>query len=104
MMELRKMLKVEIRLPGGKKRSGKTLAKIILEKCQQEQVLGAVVLRSIYGYGEHEYQTHVIRGLAELPVLIEIVDEPQVILRILPELKEIVQEEGLITIEEVLAA
>ncbi len=103
-MELRKMLKMEIRIPGSKKKSGKTLTKTILDKCRQEQVLGAVVLRSVYGYGEHEYQPHAIRGLAELPVIIEIVDEPQTILRILPILKNIVQDDGLITIEEVLAA
>ncbi len=102
-MELRKMLKVVVRLPGGKKKSGKSLVKAILERCRQEHVLGAIVLRSVYGYGEHEYQPHVLRGLSELPVLIEIVDEPQTILRILPMLKEIVQEDGLITIEEVLA-
>ena len=102
-MDLRRMLRIQVRIPGDKKRSGKTLTQAILDECRKESILGATVVRCDFGYGEHEYKQHVLRSLTDLPQIIEIVDEPEEILYLLPKLKELVQEDGLITIEEVLA-
>ena len=102
-MKLRKMLMVKIRVPGSKRRSGKPLVQVILDLCKQENILGLTVTRSVLGYGEHEYRPSILRGMTDLPLIIEIVDEPQAIYRVLPKLKEIVQNKGLITLSEVLA-
>jgi len=97
------MLRIQVRIPGDKKYSGKSLAQAILDACRKESILGATVVRCDFGYGEHEYKQHALRSLTDLPQLIEIVDEPEEILHLLPVLKEIVQNDGLITIEEILA-
>ena len=97
------MLRIQIRIPGDKKRSGKSLTQAILDACRKESILGATVVRCDFGYGEHEYKQHALRSLTDLPQLIEVVDEPEEILHLLPVLKELVKDDGLITIEEVLA-
>lgn len=102
-MDFRRLLKIQIRIPGDKKRSGKSLTQAILDACRKESILGATVVRCDFGFGEHEYKQHALRSLNDLPQLIEIVDESEEILHLLPVLKEIVQNDGLITIEEVLA-
>lgn len=102
-MDFRRLLRIQIRIPGDKKRSGKSLTQAILDACRKESILGATVVRCDFGFGEHEYKQHALRSLTDLPQLIEIVDEPEEILHLLPALKELVQNDGLITIEEVLA-
>ena len=97
------MIRVKIRIPGNVKVNGKQRAHLILAACRKESILGATVIRCDFGYGEHEYKHHIIRNLTDLPQLIEIVDEPEEIMRLLPVLKKIVQDNGLITIEEVMA-
>ena len=103
MMELRRMLRIQIRIPGDKKRSGKTLTQAILDVCRKESILGATVVRCDFGFGEHEYKQHALRSLTDLPQIIEIIDEPDEIMHLLPALKDVVLADGLITIEEVLA-
>lgn len=102
-MKLRKMLRVQIRIPGNIRVQGKPLEKAILEECREEAVLGATVIRSAFGYGEHEYRSSALRGLGDLPLFIEIVDDPQMVQNVLPRIKELVGDHGLITIDEVFA-
>ena len=102
-MQLRKMLKVEIRLPGGKTYHGKPMAQAILETCRKESIIGATVVRCLFGYGDTEYKPRSIVGLKDLPLIVEIVDEPVAIKAVLPDIKHIVGDNGLITIEEVVA-
>ena len=103
MMDLRRMLRIQIRIPGDKKRSGKTLTQAILDVCRKESILGATVVRCDFGFGEHEYKQLALRSLTDLPRIIEIIDEPDEIMHLLPVLKDVVLDDGLITIEEVLA-
>ena len=102
-MELRKMLKVMIRLSGGKRRDNKPLVTLVLDICRKESILGATVTQCVFGYGETEYRSRALRSLKDLPVIIEIVDDPIAIQELVPKLKAIIAEDGLITIEEVMA-
>lgn len=102
-MKLRKMIQVKIRIPGNKRKFGKPLVQVILDYCKKEEIIGLLVSRAVLGYGEHEYRSHILGGLTDLPLIIEIVDSPQIISKILPQLKEIVENEGLITVEEIMA-
>ena len=96
------MIRVQIRIAGDKKVGGKPLSQAILEVCRKESILGATVTRCEFGYGEHDYKPHILRNLTDLPELVEIVDEPSEIMGLLPKLKQVVQDNGLITIDEVL--
>lgn len=102
-MELRKMLKVVIRLPGGKATGRNNIVQSIINTCREESILGATVTRCLFGYGEKEYKPRALLQLKDLPVIVEIVDEPLAIKQVLPEIKQLVQDNGLITIEEVYA-
>ncbi len=102
-MEFRKMLRIMIRTSGGaKSERGKSLVRDILDLCKSEGIIGAVVIQCLHGYGDRDYQPSILRGIHELPQVIEIVDEPAVIREFLPKLKNLVGSQGLITLEEVL--
>ena len=101
-MELRKMLKVLIRVSNSKRVHGKNLVQAIIDACKTAGILGATVLQAMYGYGDKDFKASAIRGFANLPVVIEVIDTPIVIQEFLPVLKEIVGTNGLISVEEVL--
>lgn len=102
-MELRKMLKVLIRVPGSIKIKGTNLSKLIIDECQKQGILGSTIIQCIHGYGERDYKPHILRGIGDLPIIIEIIDDPMAIQKFIPKLKELVKSSGLITVEEVYA-
>lgn len=95
------MLKVLIRVPGNAKKGGKKLSNHILHYCEEEGILGAIILQGSAAYGERAYRASILRGMIELPQIIEIIDDPVVIQQIVPKLKGMVEDYGLMTIEEV---
>lgn len=101
-MELRKMLRVTIRVPGGKRgEHNKTLVRSVLDLCKDEGIIGASVVQAIHGYGDTDYEISILRGIGDLPKIVEIVDEPLIVKRLIPKIKKIIGENGLITIDEV---
>jgi uncharacterized protein len=81
---------------------GKPLFMAIVERCRQEGFAGATVLRGIEGFGAHSriHTARILRLSEDLPVIVEIVDRPDRVERLLPMLDEMVRE-GLVTIEDV---
>ena len=81
---------------------GKPLFTAIIERCRQEGLAGATVLRGIESYGANSriHTARILRLSEDLPVVIDIVDLPERINRLLPILDEMVSE-GLITLENV---
>ncbi len=72
----------------------------IVELLRREHISGATVFRGIEGYGSHD-QLHVAKALSwfpNLPILIEVVEEEDRLLTILPSLKAMIGE-GMITLE-----
>ncbi|WP_346297678.1 DUF190 domain-containing protein [Geoglobus acetivorans] len=84
------------------KYEGKPLYRYIVEFCRKEGIAGTTVLRGMLGYGKSSviHNSSILRLSADLPVVIEIVDDVDKIERIKPMLAEIVRE-GLITEERV---
>ena len=81
---------------------GKPLYEAIVRKVRERGLAGATVLRGVEGYGAHSriHTTKILRLSEDLPIVIEIVDAPERIQAILPELDRMVTE-GLITLEKV---
>lgn len=96
------MIRIQIRIAGNKRVEGLLLSQAILEMCRKQSILGATITRCEFGYGGHDYKPHILRNITDLPEIVEIVDEPTKIMNFLPKLKEVVKDNGLITIEEVL--
>jgi PII-like signaling protein len=81
---------------------GKPLFTAIVERCRREGLAGATVLRGIEGFGANSriHTARILRLSEDLPIVVDIVDRPDRIERLLPMLDEMVTE-GLITLEEV---
>ena len=63
---------------------------------------GATVLRGILGFGAHSriHSAKILRLSGDLPIIVEIVDKPERIETILPEIDEMIGE-GLATLEDI---
>jgi hypothetical protein len=80
----------------------RSLADAIVEMLHDEGLAGATVLRGIEGFGAHSriHTAHVLRLSEDLPILIEVIDTPERIERVMPKLNEMVQE-GLVVLSDV---
>ena len=81
---------------------GKPLYEVIVKQARKLHMAGATVVRGIMGFGADSriHTAKVLRLSEDLPMVIEIVDEPQKIEEFIPFLDEVVKE-GLITREKV---
>jgi PII-like signaling protein len=72
---------------------GKPLYQIIIERAWQCGIRGATVFRGTEGFGsEHHLSTERLVDISEnLPIIIEIVDSPERIQALLPELDRLMQ-------------
>lgn len=94
----RKLLRIFI---GEKDRyEGRPLYKAIVDKCLENNISGATVIRGIYGYGAssvvHSSKTLTLSD--DLPLIVEIVDTEDKISKLIPVIEQMV-EHGLITLE-----
>jgi PII-like signaling protein len=81
---------------------GGPLYSAIVDMLKREQVAGASVFRGVEGFGAHR-EIHLAKIWSvsvQLPVLIEVVDEPAKIEALLPQLEAMIPE-GAITLERV---
>jgi PII-like signaling protein len=81
---------------------GRPLYQAIVERVRQEGLAGATVVRGIEGFGADSrlHTSRILRLSEDLPVVIEIVDTPEQIDRVVPILDEMVGE-GMLTLERV---
>ena len=80
----------------------KPLADAIVEMIRVEGLAGATVSRGLAGFGANSriHTAHVLRLSEDLPIVIDVIDRPDRIERILPKLDEMVQE-GLVVVSDV---
>ena len=81
---------------------GRPLYEAITLKAREMGLAGATVFRGMMGFGADSrmHTSKILRLSEDLPVVIEIVDKPERIQAILPELDQMVTE-GMITVEPV---
>ena len=81
---------------------GQLLHVALLERFRKEGLAGATVFRGVAGFGAHSvvHSTHILRLSEDLPIVVEMVDTPEHIERVLPIVDEMVKE-GLVTVEKV---
>lgn len=81
---------------------GKPLHEAIVEEARRRGMAGATVLRGILGFGadSHMHTAKVLRLSEDLPIVVEIVDRPDRIAELLPDLDKMIVE-GMITLEKV---
>ncbi len=81
---------------------GKPLFEAIVQLAREKGMAGATVLRGMLGFGadSHMHTAKILRLSEDLPVVIEIVDQPEKIAKLLPDLDQMI-EDGLVTQEKV---
>ena len=81
---------------------GRPLYEVIVELARKKGLAGATVLKGCLGFGANSriHTTKILRLSEDLPMVIEIVDKPERIQELLPELDTMIQE-GLVTLEKV---
>ena len=81
---------------------GKSLYRALLELLRREGASGATVTRGLAGFGARSrIHTATILTLSEdLPIRLEWVDQPETVERLLPQVRQMV-DDGLITVEEI---
>lgn len=84
------------------KYEGRPLYQAIVELARRRELAGATVLRGYMGYGANSriHSARIMRLSEDLPIVIEIVDEPERIGAFATELDGMIQE-GLVTMEKV---
>ncbi len=84
------------------KHNGRLLYRVIVEKAHQRQLAGATVLRGVLGFGLNSRirTTGILRLSEDLPIVIEIVDEPERIAAFVAEIDGLIGE-GLVTVQPV---
>ncbi|MCE5187274.1 MAG: DUF190 domain-containing protein [Planctomycetaceae bacterium] len=81
---------------------GKPLYEAIVQLARTKGIAGATVVRGIMGFGADSrmHTAKILRLSEDLPMVIEIVDKPERIEALLPELDGMIKE-GLVTVENV---
>lgn len=84
------------------KYKGRPLYQVIVERARERELAGATVLRGYIGFGANSriHSARIMRLSEDLPMVIEIVDEPERIAAFVTELDGLIQE-GLVTLDRV---
>jgi len=81
---------------------GRPLYEAIVDRCRQLDIAGATVFRGIEGYGASSIirKKHMLRLSSDAPILVQIIDTPEKLQKLIPALDEMVSE-GLIAMSDV---
>lgn len=95
---------MRIRIKKNDKVRGKRLYAVLLDFMMGAGISGATVINGVDGFGRRGKSTLHIEGIAvNHPLVIEVVDEHAKLEPLLPQIKRIVGDNGLVTLEEVYA-
>ena len=97
-----KMLCLTIRIKRSDEVNGKRLYKLLIEFFMQNNIAGATVWSGVDGFGKRKRSTIKLEGITvNMPLIIEVVDLRSKLEPLLFEVKRMVGENGLVTLQEV---
>jgi PII-like signaling protein len=98
----RPAVRVRIHIGESDHHRGQPLYSAIVQAARQAGLAGATVLKGIEGYGARSivHAARIVDMSSDLPIIVELVDEPDAIHAFLPALETLVAD-GLITLEDV---
>ncbi len=99
-----KMWCLTIRIKKNDTIHGKRLYNVLLDFMMGAGICGATVINGVDGFGRRGKSTLRIEGISvNYPLVIEVVDEQPKLDRLFPQIKRMVGDNGLVTIQEVYA-
>jgi uncharacterized protein len=97
-----KMWSLVIRTKKNDQVGGKRLEALIMDMFVKSGIAGATVWTGVDGFGKRGKSTLHLEGVTvNMPLIIEVIDEQAKLEPLLPELKRIVGDNGLVTVSEV---
>jgi len=97
-----KMWNLTIRIKKNDELDGKRLHTLLLELLIKAGVSGATVWTGVNGFGKRGSSTLHLEGVSiNMPLIIEVVDEQARLEPLLPDLKRLIGDNGLVSISEV---
>jgi hypothetical protein len=101
-MVAKKMLSLTIRIKKNDELHGKRLYKALLDFMMGAGISGATVVNAVDGFGRRGRSTLHIEGISmNYPLIIELIDERSKLEPLLPQIKRMVNDNGLVTVHEV---
>jgi uncharacterized protein len=100
-MVMIRMWSVTIRIKKNDESGGKRLHSLIMDLLVKSEVSGATVWTGVNGFGKRGKSTMKLEGVTvNMPLIIEVIDEQSKLQPLLPELKRIVGDNGLVSIQD----
>ncbi|MGB8164969.1 MAG: DUF190 domain-containing protein [Nitrososphaeraceae archaeon] len=97
-----KMLCLTIRIKRNDELQGKRLHNVLLDFLMQNKIAGATVWTGVDGFGKRKRATIKLEGITiNMPLIIEVIDEPTKLEPLLPQIKRMVDDNGIVTLHEV---
>jgi PII-like signaling protein len=95
------MWNLTIRIKKNDEIGGKRLQTLIMDFLMKAKVEGATVWTGVNGFGKRGKSTLHLEGVTvNMPLIIEVVDTQEKLEPLLPDLKQIIGDDGLVTIQE----
>jgi PII-like signaling protein len=95
------MWQLTIRIKRNDEVGGKKLEKLIMDGLKAAHIDGATVWTGVDGFGKRGKSTMHLEGVTvNMPMIIEVIDTQEKLEPLLPDLKLIVGDNGLVTIQE----
>ena len=96
-----KMWNLTIRIKKNDEVGGKRLERLVMDFLKKSGVAGATVWTGVNGFGKRGKSTMHLEGITvNMPLIIEVIDEQSKLEPLLPELKRIIDDDGLLTIQD----
>jgi PII-like signaling protein len=96
-----KMWNLTIRIKKNDEIGGKRLEALVMDFLMKAGIAGATAWTGVDGFGKRGKSTLHLEGVAvNMPLIIEVIDEQSKLEPLLPELKRIVGDNGLVSISE----
>ena len=97
-----KMLCLTIRIKRNDELQGKRVYKLLIDFLMKNHVAGTTVWTGVDGFDKRRRSTLKLEGVTiNMPMVIEIIDEQSKLEPLLPQIKMIVDDNGIVTLHEV---
>ena len=101
-MRTMKMWCMTIRIKKNDSYDGKRTHQVILDILKRSKISGATVWTGVAGYGKRGKSNFQIEGISvNMPLVIEVIEDLQKIELVLPEIKKVVGDNGIVTLHEI---
>ena len=96
------MLCLTIRIKRNDELQGKRLHNVLLDFLTQNKIAGATVWTGVDGFGKRKRATIKLEGITiNMPLIIEVIDERTKLEPLLPQIKRMVDDNGIVTLHQV---